>query len=94
MREKNQATVAEGLARENELSKALISSGMDPAQVAKLVVEAVESNRFYVITHPDEYGPEIEARTRRMLAGEPPEPVGLEAILGSTQAAASGRKET
>src|SRR3954468_8003406 len=32
---------------------ALITSGLDPAEVARQVLEAVREERFYILTHPD-----------------------------------------
>ncbi len=36
-----------------ELFRALIAGGMDPAEVAGKVVEAIKADRFYIYTHPD-----------------------------------------
>jgi NAD(P)-dependent dehydrogenase (short-subunit alcohol dehydrogenase family) len=68
------------LERQNELTRALIAGGRDPSAIAAEVLDAIEHDRFYVLTHRDEFAAEIEARTRRMLAGEAPQPVGLESI--------------
>jgi NAD(P)-dependent dehydrogenase (short-subunit alcohol dehydrogenase family) len=69
------------LERQNALTRALIAGGRDPSAVADEVVDAIEHDRFYVLTHRADYAHEIEARTRRMLAGEAPQPVGLDAIV-------------
>ncbi|HXZ67989.1 MAG TPA: SDR family NAD(P)-dependent oxidoreductase, partial [Alphaproteobacteria bacterium] len=44
-----------------------ISGGMSPAMVAERVVEAVEANELYIITHP-EFRANFEARFRAILA--------------------------
>lgn len=49
----------------------LIAGGIAPQEVARAVVEAVRTNRFYVLTHPDMVGGIID-RTRRMADGLPP----------------------
>jgi len=45
-----------------------ISGGMNPAMVAGRVVEAVEANELYIITHA-EFRAQVEARFRAILAG-------------------------
>jgi NAD(P)-dependent dehydrogenase (short-subunit alcohol dehydrogenase family) len=49
----------------------LIATGLDPADVAERVVEAVTDRRFYILTHP-EWGGGVSARTDRIVAGEDP----------------------
>jgi NAD(P)-dependent dehydrogenase (short-subunit alcohol dehydrogenase family) len=49
----------------------LVEAGMSPSDVAALVVEAVKTNRFYVLTHPD-IGEAVRRRTEDVLAGGPP----------------------
>jgi NAD(P)-dependent dehydrogenase (short-subunit alcohol dehydrogenase family) len=48
-----------------------IERGLDPAEVARQVIEAIREERFYVITH--DYKSYIEARLKNVLAGENPE---------------------
>lgn len=50
----------------------LIADGLDPADVAEQVFDAVANDRFYVLTHPDWSGM-VRRNTDRMLAGENPE---------------------
>lgn len=50
----------------------LIADGLQPADVAQQVFEAVAANRFYVLTHP-EWSGMVKRNTERMLAGENPE---------------------
>lgn len=52
-----------GPAREN--FERLLASGMDPKNLAKIVIKAIENDIFYVITHP-EYIPNIKARFERI----------------------------
>ncbi|HXM58592.1 MAG TPA: SDR family NAD(P)-dependent oxidoreductase [Candidatus Dormibacteraeota bacterium] len=49
----------------------LVETGMDPADVAGHVVDAVRSGRFYVLTHP-EMGDSVRRRAEEVLAGGPP----------------------
>lgn len=49
----------------------LIEGGIDPAQVAAQVVDAVRTRRFYILTHPD-WNDMITDRTARIVAGEDP----------------------
>ena len=49
----------------------LIADGLDPNDVAARVVDAVRTNSFYVLTHPD-WNSTITDRTQRMVEGQPP----------------------
>ncbi len=55
----------------------LVSSGIEPADVADQVIDAVRHNRFYVITHPDTFAM-VETRLRDVLAERHPSdaPIG------------------
>ncbi|GAA5080091.1 NAD(P)-dependent dehydrogenase (short-subunit alcohol dehydrogenase family) [Thermocatellispora tengchongensis] len=48
-----------------------VRHGIDPAEVAAAVVEAVRAERFLVLTHP-RHADGLRAQTRLLLAGEPP----------------------
>ncbi len=50
----------------------LIDNGLDPAQVAAQIVDAVRNDRFYVLTHP-EWTPMVSRRVEVMLDGGNPE---------------------
>jgi NAD(P)-dependent dehydrogenase (short-subunit alcohol dehydrogenase family) len=50
----------------------LIETGMDPDDVAALVVDAVRTRKFAILTHPD-WSDAVSARTDRLLVGELPE---------------------
>jgi NAD(P)-dependent dehydrogenase (short-subunit alcohol dehydrogenase family) len=54
-----------------ELVRHLVETGMDPAQVAGHVVDAIRSGRFYVLTHP-EMSEGVRQRAEAVLAGAPP----------------------
>jgi NAD(P)-dependent dehydrogenase (short-subunit alcohol dehydrogenase family) len=56
-----------------EIVQQLIGSGMEPAEVAALVVDAIRAGRFYVLTHPD-MTDGIRRRTEAVLAGGAPPP--------------------
>jgi NAD(P)-dependent dehydrogenase (short-subunit alcohol dehydrogenase family) len=49
----------------------LIASGLEPAEVAAMVVDAIRTRRFYILTHP-EWSPMITGRTDRIVNGEGP----------------------
>jgi hypothetical protein len=63
-----------------EVVGSLIASGLDPAEVAAMVVAAVEEERFYVLTH-DGWEEMARARMQHILDGTNPEirlPAGAE----------------
>ena len=49
----------------------LVAGGIEPAKVADAVVDAVRTDRFYILTH-DEMKPMIEQRVRAILDGANP----------------------
>ncbi len=51
----------------NNLSSEL-ARGMDPAEVGDLVLDAVRNERFWILTHPDEYLPFVERRLESIKA--------------------------
>ncbi|HET8929777.1 MAG TPA: SDR family NAD(P)-dependent oxidoreductase [Acidimicrobiales bacterium] len=59
---------AQGVA---EVVKGLVADGLDPADVAAQVLDAVLTRRFYVLTHP-EWMPLVAERTRRTIDGDDP----------------------
>lgn len=68
--------VPEGLEFQNVVST-LVASGIEPADVAAQVIDAVRGNRFYIITHPDTFAM-VETRLRDILAERNPSdaPIG------------------
>jgi NAD(P)-dependent dehydrogenase (short-subunit alcohol dehydrogenase family) len=62
---------SEGLLALKEMVNTWIAEGLQPAHVASLVVDAIRTNRFYVLTHPEWQGM-IRDRVDRMLSGENP----------------------
>lgn len=54
-----------------EMLRQVLASGMDPAEVARLVARAITTDDFYVFTHP-EMTPAVEARMQAILRGENP----------------------
>lgn len=62
---------AAGLAALRAMVEQWIEEGLDPDDVAALVVDAVRHDRFYVLTHPEWQGM-VRDRVERMLAGEAP----------------------
>ncbi|MFV0317810.1 MAG: SDR family NAD(P)-dependent oxidoreductase [Microthrixaceae bacterium] len=54
-----------------DLVESLIEGGLDPADVAEQVLDAVRGSRPWVLTHP-EWMDMVSSRTERIIAGEPP----------------------
>jgi len=52
----------------------LIAGGLDPDDVARMVLDAVRKGEFYVLTHKD-WSSAVTRRAERMVAGENPEMV-------------------
>ncbi|HPU40710.1 MAG TPA: SDR family NAD(P)-dependent oxidoreductase [Microthrixaceae bacterium] len=48
-----------------------IAEGLRPAEVAQMVLDAIEQRRFYILTHP-EWQSMVSDRVDRMLSGENP----------------------
>jgi NAD(P)-dependent dehydrogenase (short-subunit alcohol dehydrogenase family) len=55
-----------------QLRSLAASTGMDPAEVAGMVVDAIRERRFFVLTHPDEAFAAVERRLEWMRTGIPP----------------------
>jgi NAD(P)-dependent dehydrogenase (short-subunit alcohol dehydrogenase family) len=51
----------------NNLS-AELARGMDPAEVGELVLDAVRNERFWILTHPNEFIPLVERRLQSIKA--------------------------
>ncbi|MHB8680601.1 MAG: SDR family NAD(P)-dependent oxidoreductase [Acidimicrobiales bacterium] len=49
----------------------LVDSGIDPAVVGARVIDAVKTDTFYILTHPESF-PVVERRMRDILEGRPP----------------------
>jgi NAD(P)-dependent dehydrogenase (short-subunit alcohol dehydrogenase family) len=54
-----------------EFIAGVIAGGLDPADVAGMVVHAIKTDHFYVLTHPD-WMTFVAARTARIVGGENP----------------------
>jgi NAD(P)-dependent dehydrogenase (short-subunit alcohol dehydrogenase family) len=54
----------------------LVAGGIEPDAVAELVIEAVRTNTFYILTHP-ELNEFIAERSRDILEGRPPSSPGI-----------------
>jgi len=70
----------EGTHRASDLEEVVrhaIDTGLDPAAVARQVVEAIRAERFYVLTHP-ELGPLVRARCDDVMEARNPR---LEAVF-------------
>ena len=61
----------QGLAAMRAMVEQWIAEGLDPDDVAGMVLDAVRANRFYVLTHPEWQGM-VRDRVERMLSGEQP----------------------
>jgi NAD(P)-dependent dehydrogenase (short-subunit alcohol dehydrogenase family) len=54
-----------------DMMKTIFAGGMPPSETAALVLDAIASGRFYVLTHP-EHNPRLRDRLEAMLSGGPP----------------------
>ena len=61
--------------REQQL-RAMIEAGMPPSQVANFVFDAVENDKLYIQTHPDDFREMIKMRVDHIINGTNPE-VGM-----------------
>ncbi len=61
-------TMDEGM---REFIAGVIAAGLDPADVAAMVLHAVRTRQFYILTHPD-WAAFVTQRTDRIVAGENP----------------------
>ena len=52
-------------------ARAMVETGMPPAEVADMVFQAIREERFYILTHPEEV-PSIRDRMENILAGRNP----------------------
>jgi NAD(P)-dependent dehydrogenase (short-subunit alcohol dehydrogenase family) len=59
-----------------EVAAALIASGLEPDDVAQMVVDAIRTRRFYILTHP-EWKPMISGRVEHILSESDPIIAGL-----------------
>ena len=59
-----------------DMIRQLVDTGMDPAQVADHVVDAVRNGRFYILTHP-EMTEGVRRRADAVLDGGPPAPTAI-----------------
>jgi NAD(P)-dependent dehydrogenase (short-subunit alcohol dehydrogenase family) len=55
-----------------QLRRLIVEVGMDPADVAAMVVDAIRARRFFVLTHPDDAFAAIERRVEWMRTGVAP----------------------
>jgi NAD(P)-dependent dehydrogenase (short-subunit alcohol dehydrogenase family) len=54
--------------------KGMLENGLQPAEVAAMVLDAVKTDRFYILTHPD-WSSMIEQRMTDILEGHAPTPM-------------------
>lgn len=59
-----------------EYIASVIAGGLDPDDVAATVIEAIRTDRFYILTHP-EWMPAVTARVEHIVAGGQPYVAGL-----------------
>lgn len=55
-----------------QLRALAVDTGLDPADVAGMVLEAIREQRFFVLTHPNEAFAAMERRVEWMRTGRPP----------------------
>jgi NAD(P)-dependent dehydrogenase (short-subunit alcohol dehydrogenase family) len=56
--------------------KAMLEAGLPPAEVAEMVLDAVRTDRFYILTH-DDWQPMVAQRMTDILEGRTPSPMFL-----------------
>jgi NAD(P)-dependent dehydrogenase (short-subunit alcohol dehydrogenase family) len=56
--------------------KAVLEAGLPPAEVAAMVVDAIRTDRFYILTH-DDWQPMVAQRMTDILEGRTPSPMFL-----------------
>lgn len=71
---RNQRPPSPELAEAKERGRALLSSGMEPAEVAGLVVDGIHEDRFYILTH-DAWTPLVALRAQDIVEGRDPTPL-------------------
>ena len=72
-----------------EFIAGVIAAGLDPADVAAMVVHAIKTRSFYVLTHPD-WAHFVSERTDRIVAGQNPIVASLPSGPGDEDAPALG----
>ena len=66
----NEEPTAEQEMMQNVISE-LVAQGIPPAEVAEHVVDAIRTDRFYILPHP-EFGERVEARAAAIVSGSAP----------------------
>lgn len=79
-------TMDEGM---REFIAGVIAGGLDPSDVAAMVVHAIKTRSFYVLTHPD-WAHFVSERTDRIVAGQNPIVAALPSGPGDDDAPALG----
>lgn len=79
-------TMDEGM---REFIAGVIAGGLDPSDVAAMVVHAIKTRSFYVLTHPD-WAHFVSERTDRIVAGQNPIVASLPSGPGDDDAPALG----
>ncbi len=69
------------LARLEAAQTYFLENGMPPSEVAAMVVDAIRTDRFYVLTHPEMILGEVRDRMQAILDGELPRPAGPDPTL-------------
>jgi NAD(P)-dependent dehydrogenase (short-subunit alcohol dehydrogenase family) len=67
---------AEGAAELRGAVQSMVDGGIPPAVVADRVIDAVRTNTFYVLTHP-ELTPALQTRFDDIVQGRPPSPTAI-----------------
>jgi len=67
---------AEGAEELRGVIQNMVDAGIPPAAVADRVIDAVRTDTFYILTHP-ELNEAIETRTQDILLGRPPSPTNI-----------------
>lgn len=68
------------------MQERFLADGMPPAEVADMVVDAIHTDRFYVLTHPDMIKPLVEARMAAILGDQDPPAAAMAQMMGGRPA--------
>jgi len=68
------------------MQERFLADGMPPAEVADMVVDAIHTDRFYVLTHPDMIKPLVEARMAAILGDDDPPVAPMVQMMGGRPA--------
>ena len=69
-----------GAGEMEQMGRLLLAGGLEPAVIAERVLDAIRSERFYILPHP-EFKERVRARLEDILAERNPSPPDMSALL-------------